>query len=859
MAKATKAYLDFVIREYGFENDFDGEPDLPAAADLKRRFDEDQYRALYGIAFSDPEPWYSPSLTYLQKVASSLISSISRTPDLESVRHRVKIDYSQDISSLVRSVPFIPGSECVSRQWVFLVWERLLNVFREEVSWFDGSMELYLASKNSDLHAPGRIFFHLVENRGSETVGTYPFAFMATYSPEPDANGDPKPHLPLKYALTEYRSDSRKMVDLLSNLSRAADRSELISGLMESGELFYPLGFTADDAYRFLKEVPMYEECGILCRIPNWWRHRVNSALSMNIDSSGFMGAESLMSCVPEMYVDGTPVTEEELEDLLKQTDGLAMLKGKWVEIDRGRLQAMLDRIEALREEYGEGISFKEAFRMSLNPSDEEGEGLTVSNTEWVSKALGRIREDTDLEISDRFTGKLRPYQETGVRWLGQLSALGFGACLADDMGLGKTAQLLAFLVSRMREGQHALLIVPASLIANWQREIKKFTPSLENAVYDGTLYDVPLTITTYGMTARHPELSEPEWDYVILDEAQAIKNPGSKQSKAVRSLKAGFRVAMTGTPVENRLQDLWSLFDFLNSGLLGNSAEFEMLVKRLEANNSGYGRLRKMASPFILRRLKTDKSIISDLPDKLETTEMVSLSKKQIALYTKVLDEFTAAVESMDPKARLGLILSTITKFKQICNHPDQYLGQDAFSEKDSGKFAMLRDICESIAERREKVLVFTQYREMTEPLARFLEGVFGRKGLVFHGGMTKKARSDAVDMFNSEKSYVPFMVISIKAGGVGLNLTSANHVVHFDRWWNPAVENQATDRAFRIGQTKDVLVHKFVCKGTMEERIDALIQSKTELAQDVIGEGESWISKMDDGQLMELFSLER
>jgi non-specific serine/threonine protein kinase len=427
-------------------------------------------------------------------------------------------------------------------------------------------------------------------------------------------------------------------------------------------------------------------------------------------------------------------------------------------------------------------------------------------------------------------------------------------------MGLGKSAQMLAYLESTRKEGDRDLLVVPASLIGNWQREIAKFTPDLDYCVFSkkgDRIAANTLTITTYGMMARYiDDMKSVGWRSVILDEAQAIKNAGTKQSKAARQLNAGFRVVMTGTPVENRLEDLWSLFDFSNPGLLGTLSDFKDFTETMAVDTGGYSRLRNMTSPFILRRLKTDKSIIDDLPDKLETVEMISLSKKQRILYNEVLSDFAAAVE--DSENRVGLVLSVITKFKQICNHPDQYLGQKVFEEKESGKFVMLREICEAIFEQREKVLVFTQYKEMTGPLSDFLADVFGRKGLVFHGGMTKKARDDAVLKFNSENEYVPYMVISLKAGGTGLNLTSANHVIHFDRWWNPAVENQATDRAFRIGQTKDVLVHKFVCEGTLEEKIDAMIQSKKQLATDVIGEGESWISKMDNDELLNLFRLE-
>jgi SNF2 family DNA or RNA helicase len=316
-------------------------------------------------------------------------------------------------------------------------------------------------------------------------------------------------------------------------------------------------------------------------------------------------------------------------------------------------------------------------------------------------------------------------------------------------------------------------------------------------------------------------------------------------------------RVAMTGTPIENRLGDLWSLFDFLNQGLLGSPKEFTNFTKELANDVTGYGRLRKMINPFILRRLKTDKSIISDLPDKIEIKEYAALTKKQIGLYQKLVNEIGQKLEHSEGIERKGLVISSIMKFKQICNHPDQYLGQENYKASHSGKFEQIKEICETIYEKRERVLVFTQFREMTEPLSELLAEIFRKKGFVLHGGTPVKSRNQMVEEFNGEE-YVPYMVLSLKAGGVGLNLTAANHVIHFDRWWNPAVENQATDRAFRIGQTKNVMVHKFVTKGTIEDKIDAMIDEKKKLAGDILaGTGEKWITELDNKELMHLFTL--
>ena len=447
---------------------------------------------------------------------------------------------------------------------------------------------------------------------------------------------------------------------------------------------------------------------------------------------------------------------------------------------------------------------------------------------------------------------------------------LGFGACLADDMGLGKTLQVLTYL-AYLRDRQktaHVLLVVPASLLGNWVMEIQKFVPDLPYCVLHGMTapkmeamlqeQDAFLYLTTYGMAARVEGLKNRRWDLLILDEAQAIKNPGTKQTKSVKQLSAGGRIAMTGTPIENDLTNLWSLFDFLNQGLLGTSKEFDLFSKGLSSMPEGYAKLKNMVSPFILRRLKTDKSIISDLPDKVETTDYISLTKKQVVLYHKQLQDLEKTLPDADGIQRKGVVLAAISKLKQICNHPDQYLGQETYAPGDSGKFEYLREICETIRDKRERVLIFTQYREITQPLNAFLREVFGREGLVLHGQTRVKERQKMVDTFNGD-AYVPYMVLTIKAGGTGLNLTGANHVILFDRWWNPAVENQAMDRAFRIGQTRNVFVHRFVVRGTIEEKIDELIRSKQQLANDVVGDGsEKWITEMSNDELFRMMKLE-
>jgi non-specific serine/threonine protein kinase len=498
----------------------------------------------------------------------------------------------------------------------------------------------------------------------------------------------------------------------------------------------------------------------------------------------------------------------------------------------------------------------------------------------WLAETLKGLRSPQGLaqiDPGDALEGVLRPYQQVGVRWLYLLTKLGLGACLADDMGLGKTIQVLALLLVLKRQEsakpQPSLLVAPASLLANWAAEIERFAPGLKTliahpsalpaaelkALETARLRDVDLVITSYGSLLRVPWIAEVPWRLAVLDEAQAIKNPDAKQTRAVKKLKAGGRLALTGTPVENRLGDLWSIFDFVNPGLLGTAKEFASFAKRLgDRLHGSYGPLRELVRPYILRRLKTDKTVIADLPDKTEIKVFCPLSRHQAALYQQAVKELAEQLADATGIRRKGLVLSFLMRFKQICNHPSQWLGDGAWGEADSGKWARLRDIAEVVAARQEKMLVFTQFREVIAPLAAFLGSVFERPGLVLHGETEVKKRGDLVRRFQNDEA-VGFFVLSLKAGGSGLNLTAASHVVHFDRWWNPAVENQATDRAFRIGQTKNVLVHKFVCRGTVEEKIDQLIESKRQLSQELLeGGADLLLRELKDDELLKLVALD-
>ncbi|MCD6310916.1 MAG: DEAD/DEAH box helicase, partial [Elusimicrobia bacterium] len=564
-------------------------------------------------------------------------------------------------------------------------------------------------------------------------------------------------------------------------------------------------------------------------------------------------------------------------------------IKGKWVEVDKEKLQKTLQAYEQAQKMMDEGnLTLKEAMRLQLNSGKEmelsDGEtAINITNGQWLQSVFSKLTNPkliNSIKPGKYFKANLRSYQQEGLNWLYFLHSLQFGACLADDMGLGKTVQLLALInaLKTKKQNKASLLVIPASIIANWINEINRFAPAIrffaahpsehnkekyndkiENLNKNNkSLNRLDLVITTYAFVQRYKWIKSYKWNYIILDEAQAIKNPGTKQTRAVKLLKANNRIALTGTPIENKLFDLWSLFDFLNPGLLGSANEFNAFSKKLRKNADGYTRLKKIIRPYILRRLKTDKSVISDLPEKIEMKIYSELSKKQIVLYADLVKNLeTILGENPDGIKRKGIILSSLMKFKQICNHPDQYLGGDEYSEKHSGKFARLREICETIAEKHEKVLIFTQFKEIIPALKQFLETIFQREGLQLHGATPVKKRKDIIERFQSHE-YTPFIILSLKAGGVGLNLTAANHVIHFDRWWNPAVENQATDRAFRIGQKRNVVVHKFITRGTIEEKIDTMLEEKAGLSREIIqSSGESWITEMDNKKLSDFFRL--
>jgi len=790
----------------------------------------------------------------------------------------------------IDAAPPMAGAEYLTVEHLLNIWTAIDHAFRSAFERANTGLEAFLHALHPAWNVVGRVHLHLAENRKDDAA---PFALLATYTTRLSQSGKAQ-HLPLGQALTEYAAvaDTSRLLALLQPLQRAAMHCPWLATLLSQREIFHPLRWTADEAIRLLRDVPHLEKSGVVVRLPAAWRAgrpaRVQVSATVGTAPPSQVGQAALLDFHAAMVLDGEPLTAAERERLLAGSDSLVFIRGRWVEVDRERVTATLERFQEIeRVAKRDGLGFHEAMRLLA------GVGRTVADTKavdadwaqvsagpWLAKTLRALRErdaHADDNIADPIPGlhaTLRPYQLRGVHWLDLITSLRLGGCLADDMGLGKTIQVLALLSQRaQREGRApSLLVAPASLLSNWAAEAARFTPALSiliahhsamaaddpKALTEADLAAYDLVIVGYGALHRYPWLQTVTWRLAILDEAQAIKNPGTRQTKAAKKLRAHARLVLTGTPVENRLSDLWSLFDFVNPGLLGNAKAFTAWSKRLADGPEGYAPLRRLIQPYLLRRLKTDKSVIADLPDKTECTAWCGLSRKQAALYQQAVDDLQQRIANTAGIARRGLVLAFLLRFKQICNHPSQWLGDQGWDAADSGKFARLRELCETIAAKQEKVLVFSQFRETTAPLAAFLAGIFGHAGLVLTGETPVKARQALVRRFQEDER-CPFFVLSLKAGGSGLNLTAASHVIHFDRWWNPAVENQATDRAFRIGQTRNVLVHKFTCRGTIEEKIDAMIQSKRKLATDLLeGQGEINLTSMSDDDLLNLVRLD-
>ena len=859
---------------------------------LRGIFDADWREGLFTLSAEKNRGDDSPTIVYWRGLADRYLTGLCHIPAGAESFH-VEPPSPADLAGLVLAAPPMRGGEYLSPDALSTVWDALDRWVHDSVR-DAGGLDSFLADRAPKWRQVGQVCFHLAENKDNPA---HPFAFMSTYTAGFGAAGQLR-HLPLGKALEQYSGAKNKpaLIKLLSPIQQAAGQCGWVKDIVDSGEIYQPMAWSAERAYTFLRSVPVLEDSGLSIRLPNWWRKRSRPQVQVTIGTGArtSLGVGAMLEFDVKMALGDETLSRQELDDLLAGDDGLVLLKGQWVEVDREKLRQAIQHWDSLKGRAKRGqISLIEGMRLLAGASiDLQEEEFDEQDRPWVNvgandglrETLAGLRDPRSLGRVDAgaaLRATLRPYQHDGVAWLHFLAKLGLGACLADDMGLGKTIQVLALLLL-LRAGDadagHApsLLVIPASLLGNWRNEANRFAPSLKLVFLHKAettpealaaivkaparrLADADLVVTTYSMVDRQPWLEEIDWRMVILDEAQAIKNPAARQTKAVKKLAGRTRIALTGTPVENRLGDLWSLFDFINPGLLGGPTVFKSFVKKLqERERDQFAPLRQLVGPYILRRLKTDRTIIADLPEKTETPAYCHLTKAQVALYQRVVDAMTDAIKAADGIARRGIVLQSLMRLKQVCNHPSQLTGDAAYTAGDSGKFLRLAELCDEIAARQEKVLIFTQFREIIDPLAEHLAAVFGRDGLALHGGTNVAKRRAIVDRFQRDDG-PPFFILSLKAGGTGLNLTAASHVIHFDRWWNPAVENQATDRAFRIGQKRNVLVHKFITSGTVEERIDALIDEKRQLAEDVLsGGGEVKLTELPDDELLKLVQLD-
>ncbi len=675
---------------------------------------------------------------------------------------------------------------------------------------------------------------------------------------------------------------------LLAALGQASGLSAHIEKSLKSAA---PGGYYLNSvgAHEFLvEEALLLEQAGFGVMLPAWWTRkgtklRLSARANVKaprMQAGGRLSLDQVIQFDWEVALGGQTLSIEELQALAEIKEPLVKLRGQWVELNAGEIQAALD---FWKGKAAHKATLRDVAQMAMGKANVPG-GLDVEGViaegwiaDWLAQLDGR-HAPQELDVPAEFHGTLRPYQVRGYSWLGFLKEWGLGACLADDMGLGKTVQALALIE---REWQHGgtrpvLLVCPTSVIGNWQKETARFTPNLpvmahhgvtraKGAAFNKEAGMHALVISSYSLLQRDIEiLRKVEWSGVILDEAQNIKNPEARQSRAARSLISDYRIALTGTPVENNVGDLWAIMEFLNPGWLGTQAEFKrnfFLPIQTQRNLETSERLKRLTGPFILRRLKTDKSIIADLPDKMEMKVHCTLTREQASLYEAVVRDAGKSLDKSQGIQRKGVVLATLSKLKQVCNHPAQFLGDNSAIAGRSGKLARLTEMLEEVMAAGERALIFSQFAEMGGIIQRHLQETFGEEVIFLHGAVSRKVRDQMVERFQSDngsnQDAPRLFVLSLKAGGTGLNLTAANHVFHFDRWWNPAVENQATDRAFRIGQTRNVQVHKFVCAGTLEEKIDGMIESKQLLADTIVGTGEGWLTELSTKQLKELFAL--
>jgi SNF2 family DNA or RNA helicase len=747
--------------------------------------------------------------------------------------------------------------------------------------------------------APFRLGFRLEEPRadeyGEEGDGPWQVRYLL------QAVDDPSLLVPAAVAW-DPRGGHAKLIErggfrpreyLLATLGQAAALSPRIEASLKAST---PGGYETDatGAHEFLTQTAaMLEQAGFGVYLPSWWSRKGTkvhlaaraAVASPKMKSKSALSLKEILQFQWEVALGDQTLTLSELETLARLKAPLVKVRGQWVQLSAEEIQTAIDFWRAKGDTR---IAARQMIRMALGEARGPGglpfEGVHAEG--WIGELLDQLRGAHGfamLEPAEGFHGTLRPYQVRGYSWLEFLRRWGFGACLADDMGLGKTVQTLALIQhdwqsKSSRQRRPTLLICPMSVVGNWQKEAARFTPNLPVMVHHGVsrargsafkkqAAKQAMVLSSYPLLRRDFEmLDEVSWAGLVLDEAQNIKNPETRQARSARALKAEWRIALTGTPVENHVGDLWSIMEFLNPGWLGTQAEFKRSFHvpiQVGQDPDAIRRLQRLTGPFILRRLKTDKAIISDLPEKLEMKVFCTLTREQASLYEAVVAQAAKDLDSADAGIQhKGVVLATLAKLKQVCNHPAQFLHDNSAIPGRSGKLARLTEMLEEVIDAGDRALVFSQFAEMGGMLRHHLQETFGREVLFLHGAVPKKQRDILVERFqdpghNGDAAGPRIFILSLKAGGTGLNLTAASHVFHFDRWWNPAVENQATDRAFRIGQKQRVQVHKFVCAGTLEEKIDAMIEQKQKVAGATIGSGEDWLTKLSTEELKQVFAL--
>ena len=833
------------------------------------------------------EPPEGPAVTVLRKFVVMLVDHLVRTasPDQPVPTARPRKNK--------------PDFDSVHDAWLHALKSKDSVVYGDESDVYE------LAARVADWQrpiavaagSPYRLCFRLEEpedtgNSADEGVGNPGEAWYVRYLLQP--HEDPSLLIPVgeawqskgKEVSALRRNGANVQEFLLSSLGQAASICPPVAASLEKAN---PAGYCLDSAqaHEFLmQEAAALEQAGYGVMLPAWWtrkgtKERLSvqaNAKSPTMQGGGGLSLETIVKFDWEVALGDQTVTPGELEALAQLKAPLVRFRGQWVELNAAEILAAID---FWKERGTEDATFRDVIRMALG-AGETRQGLDFNGVKaggWIGELLEQLEGQAgfkELPPPEDFSGTLRPYQVRGYSWLSFLRQLGLGACLADDMGLGKTVQTLALIQQdwKTNSGRPVLLVCPTSVINNWKKEAARFTPGLPLLVHHGAgrkrrkafhreAGKNAIVVSSYGTLQRDIDfLMETHWGGIVLDEAQNIKNPETRQARAARALSADYRIALTGTPVENNVGDLWSVMEFLNPGFLGTQGAFKrnfFTPIQAERDQGAAERLKRATGPFILRRHKTDKSIISDLPEKLETKVFCSLTREQASLYASVLKEMEEALESVEGIQRRGLVLGVLSKLKQVCNHPAQFLGDNSSIAGRSGKLTRLIEMLEEVIEVGERALIFSQFSEMGGILQHHLQEVFGREALFLHGGVPRRQRDRMVERFQDEKGGPRVFVLSLKAGGTGLNLTSANHVFHFDRWWNPAVEHQATDRVFRIGQARNVQVHKFICAGTLEERINEMIERKQEVADQVVGAGEGWLTELSNEGLREILALSR